>query len=87
MLTAEQRSLRASIAANTRWSRENPGPTIARANAGRLAKYEREVRADAEANGEHLTDDELARRVRNAITADMRRLALKSSKARARRAD
>lgn len=44
-LTPEQRSLRASIAAFTRWARENPAASAARALAGLLERFRREVLA------------------------------------------
>lgn len=40
MLTPEQRTLRASIAAHTRWSREDPAANAARGQAGLLARVE-----------------------------------------------
>ena len=45
-LTPEQRSLRARIAANTRWSREDPAATAARGQAGLLAKFVDQVDPD-----------------------------------------
>ena len=80
-LTPEQRRLRASIAANDRWSRENPAATAARGQAGLLTKFEREAR-QAEPG---LTEAEYARRAQAAHRAHMGRLALASSKARAAR--
>jgi hypothetical protein len=77
-LTPAQRSLRASIAANTRWSREDPAANAARGQAGLLARFEREARAaDPDA-----PDAEIARRTEAAHRAHMQRLALASSKAR-----
>ncbi len=43
-LTPEQRHLRAQIAANTRWSREDLAANVARGQAGLLARFEREAR-------------------------------------------
>jgi hypothetical protein len=77
-LTPEQRALRASAAALTRWSREDPSANAARGQAGLLARFEREARA-AEPG---LTDTEYARRAECARRAHMARLALSSSKAR-----
>jgi hypothetical protein len=77
-LTPTQRSLRAQIAANTRWSKEDPAANAARGQAGLLAKFEREAR-DAEPG---LTDAEYVRRAQAAHRAHMQRLALASSKAR-----
>lgn len=44
-LTPEQRSLRASIAVFTRWARENSAANAARAQAGLLERFRREVLA------------------------------------------
>jgi hypothetical protein len=76
-LTPAQRKLRAQIAANSRWSRENPAPTAARGQAGLLARFEREVDPDGT-----LEPAERARRAEAARKAHMQRLALASSKAR-----
>jgi hypothetical protein len=82
LLTPQQRTLRASIAANTRWSRENPAANAARGQAGLLARFEREAReADPSAS-----DAEIARRAEAAHRAHMQRLALASSRARSRQA-
>lgn len=81
-LTKAQRSLRASIAANTRWSREDPAANAARGQAGLLAKFEAEIRAA----DPDLPDAEVARRATSARRAHMQRLALASSKARRARA-
>ena len=81
-LTREQRSIRAAIAANTRWSREDPAATAARGQAGLLARFDREVRETAPG----LSEAEYERRGASAYKAHMGRLALASSKARARRA-
>lgn len=79
-LTPAQRRLRAQIAANTRWSRENPAPTGPRGQAGLLARFEREVDPDNE-----LSPAERFRRAEAARRAHMQRLALASAKARAAR--
>ena len=80
-LTPEQRTLRAQIAANTRWSKENPTANAVRGQAGLLARFEREARAaDPTA-----PDAEIARRAERARQAHMQRLALASSRARAAR--
>jgi hypothetical protein len=81
-LTREQRSIRASIAAHTRWSREDPAANAARGQAGLLARFGREVREAAPG----LSEAEYERRAQNAYRAHMGRLALASSKTRARRA-
>jgi hypothetical protein len=81
-LTPAQRILRAQIAANTRWSQENPAANAARGQAGLLAKFEREIRAADPT----LPDAEVARRAESARRAHMGKLALASTKARARKA-
>jgi hypothetical protein len=81
-LTPQQRTLRASIAAHARWSREDPSENAARGQAGLLAKFDREAR-EAEPG---LTEAEYVRRAQSAYRAHMGRLALASSKPRARKA-
>lgn len=80
-LTPEPRRIRASIAAHTRWSREDPAANAARGQAGLLARFEREILAADPT----LPDAEVARRAEAARKAHMGRLALASSKARAAR--
>lgn len=79
-LTPAQRSMRASIAASARWSREDPTTAAERGQAGLAAKFEREAR-EAEPG---LADAEYARRAECARRAHMQRLALASSRARSR---
>ncbi len=77
-LTPTERSLRASIAANTRWSK--PGAReahSAKTRAAQLERYEKQVDPTGE-----LDAAERALLAENALRADMQRLALKSSKAR-----
>lgn len=81
-LTPEQRRLRAQIAANTRWSREDPAVNAVRAQAGLTARFEREVDPDGT-----LPPAERARRVEAARKAHFQRLALKSAQARQRNRD
>jgi hypothetical protein len=76
--TESQRHLRASIAANARWSTEDPAANAARGQAGLLARFEREAR-EAEPG---LPGAEYARRAESARKAHMARLAFASSKAR-----
>jgi hypothetical protein len=80
LLTPEQRSMRARIAANTRWSRESGKANAVRAQSGLRARFEREVDPDSQ-----LAPVERQRRADAAYRAHMTRLALKSSKARASR--
>ena len=80
-LTREQRTLRARVAAHARWSKEDPAANAARGQAGLLARFEREVDPDGS-----LPPAERERRAQSAYRAHMGRLALASSKARARRA-
>lgn len=78
--TPEQRRLSAQIAANTRWSREDPAHNAQRGQTGLLAKFAREVDPNNE-----LTEAERTRRAKAAHRAHMQRLALTSAKARAAR--
>jgi hypothetical protein len=80
-LTPQQRSLRASIAANTRWSREDPKVALAQVREGSRRKWLNEVDPDRV-----LPEQERNRRAEAAMRAHMQRLALLSSKARARTA-
>jgi hypothetical protein len=79
--TESQRHLRASIAANARWSTEDPAANAARGQAGLLARFEREAR-EAEPG---LPGAEYARRAESARKAHMARLAFASSKVRGAR--
>ena len=78
MLTPAQRSIRARIAANTRWSAEDGRANAQRAQAGLRAKFVREIRE----RFPELSPAEIERRADSAFRAHMQRLALKSSKAR-----
>ena len=80
-LTETQLHLRASKAAYTRWSKEDPAAQATRGQAGLLAKFEREARKHEPG----LTDAEYARRAESARKAHMAGLALASSKARGAR--
>lgn len=77
-LTPEQRSARARIAALARWSKEDPAANAARAQAGLLQKFRREVVADDPS----VTEPELTRRAECRRRLHMQRLAYRSSKAR-----
>jgi hypothetical protein len=79
-LPPAQRKLRAQIAANTRWSREDPAPAAARGQAGLQASFEKQVDPDGT-----LEPAERARRAECARKAHMQRLALASAKARSAR--
>lgn len=79
-MTPEQRRLRSSAAALTRWSREDPAPAMAKAREGRLTKLEDQLDPDRV-----LSKAERRRRAKAALRADMKRLALRSSRARAAR--
>jgi hypothetical protein len=80
-LTPAQRTQRAKITANTRWSREDSRPTALRAQAGLLAKFLAQVDVDSPG----LPEAERQRRAVAARRAHMIKLAFQSSKARARR--
>lgn len=77
MLSPGQRTQRASIAALTRWSREDPAAGAVRGQAGLLAKFERQV----DPRGE-LTPTERQRRAVCARRAHMQRLAFDREKNR-----
>lgn len=79
-LTPEQRSMRARLAALTRWSREDPQPAARRGQDGLLNKFRREVAAECPGLGEA----ELTRRAEARRRAHMTRLAFRSARARAR---
>lgn len=79
-LTPAERTLRAKIAANTRWAKATSEERRAHGERGSrdlLAKFEREV--DPEGT---LDPEERRKRAVNARNAHMARLALKSAKAR-----
>jgi hypothetical protein len=80
-LSPEQRRLRAQIAANSRWSREDPRVGTARARAAWYRRFLDEVDPDR-----ILPPTERERRAQAALRAEMQRLALRSSKARAAKA-
>lgn len=81
-LSPEQRSLRASIAAHAMHARNDGHEITAAARAGFLARFLREV--DERTPG--LPEAERLRRAEHLMRAHMARLALKSSRARAKRA-
>lgn len=76
-LSPQQRSLRAQIAANSRWSKEDPKEGTKPARAGYERRFEREVDPDGT-----LPEVERKRRAAAAMRAHMQRLALASSRAR-----
>ena len=80
-LTPTQRTMRARIAANTRWSQESPTATAARGQAGLMAKFVDQVDPDRV-----LPEAERNRRAEAARRAHMQKLAFASSKARTGRA-
>lgn len=79
-LSEEQRAMRASIAANTRWSAEDPRPAMERVREGRMRRYRERVDPDGV-----LSEIERERRAQALLRADMARLALRSSRVRAAR--
>jgi hypothetical protein len=80
-LTPEQRSLRASIAAHSKWATTDPTEGTAAARAAFLDRFER----DADPDGV-LDPQERARRAGHLRKAYFQALALKSSRARQRKA-
>jgi hypothetical protein len=81
-LSPEQRSLRASIAAHAMHGQNDSHETTAVARAGFIAKFLREV--DEGTPG--LPEAERLRRAEHLLRAHMKRLALASSRARAKKA-
>lgn len=81
-LSPRERSLRATLAAHTRWAQEDPKAAMANVRAGLTAKFERQV--DAEFPG--LAPDERARRVESLRRAHMAKMSLASAAARRARA-
>ena len=79
-LTPEQRSQAARAAALARWSREDPRPTVMRANAALMKRFLDEVDPHRT-----LPEDERVRRAECAKKAYFTRLSLASSKARSAR--
>lgn len=80
-MTPAERRLRAQIAANTRWSREDPAVNAARGQAGLWDRFMREADPDGT-----LAPGERHRRAAAAYKAHFQRLAFASAKARAARA-
>lgn len=79
-LTPAERSLRASIAAHTRWAnadRAERQRLADKGQAGLLRRFADQIDPEHE-----LASDERDRRARNALTAHMKRLALRSAKVR-----
>jgi hypothetical protein len=83
MLTPAQRSIRARIAANSRWAAEDGKANAQRAQAGLRAKFVRDTRE----RFPDLSDADIERRAESAYRAHMQRLSLRSSKARGAEAD
>ena len=81
-LSPEQRSLRASIGAHAMHGKYDSREITANARAARFKKYLDQV--DEETPG--LPESERLRRAEHLLRADMKKLALRSSRARARRA-
>ena len=80
-LTPEQRSLQARLAAHVLHATHDPSELVAAAHqAAHVTRYEKIVDPDGT-----LTADERARRVEHLRRAEMTRLALASSRARAER--
>lgn len=83
-MTPEARRQRARIAILSRYSRSAPDTTAATAAAE--ARFAKQVRQEAAAAGEALTDAEVARRAAYRRELFYTRLAYKSAKARSERA-
>lgn len=76
-LSPSERSLRAQIAANTRWANTDRRQASEDARRKRLTHFENVVDPDGT-----LAPAERIQRAENAMRAEMQRLALKSAKAR-----
>jgi hypothetical protein len=76
-LTPEQRSMRARLAAQSRWSKSDAREGTSKARASFLARFEREVDPDGT-----LPPAERARRAEAALKAHMTRMAMRSSTGR-----
>lgn len=76
-MTPSERSLRAQVAANTRWAKADRTQASHDARRRQLERFERLVDPDGT-----LDPAERAERADNARKAEMQRLALKSAKAR-----
>jgi hypothetical protein len=79
-LTPAERSLRASLAAHTRWANTSTAERLRQADRGHaalLAKFATEVDPDGA-----MTPEERDKLARNRYAAHMKRLALASSRAR-----
>jgi hypothetical protein len=70
------------MAAHEKWSRHDPKEGTSAARAAWRGRFERQVRDEATARGEELTEQEVARRAESALKAHMTRLAYRSAKAR-----
>lgn len=80
MDTPAQRSLRARLAAHTRWAHEDRREGTAKARAAFLSRFELEVDPEG-----LLSDQERRRRAESLRKAYFTRLALKSARARSQR--
>jgi hypothetical protein len=67
------------LAANKRWSKQDPHPFMEKVRAGQTVKWEEEVREEAEGP---LSEREIARRVESKRRAHLNRLTLASLAAR-----
>jgi hypothetical protein len=79
-LSPEQRSLRASIAAHSRWAKEDPKVALVPLRDAFMNSFRDQVDPDRT-----LPQEERERRAYAALRAHMAKLALASSKARAKR--
>ena len=77
MLSPSERSMRAQIAANTRWSKEDPAQQVAVLRRGFFQKFLDQV----DPNGV-LPEAERVRRAESAMRAHMLKLSFKAAKAR-----
>jgi hypothetical protein len=78
-LSSQERTLRASIGALSRWSKEDPKPALEHVRSAFYRRFEDQVDPEGK-----LDPAERSVRARRALRAHMAKLALKSAKARAK---
>ena len=86
MLSAAERRLRASIAAHTKHGLYDPVESTQPARAAWNETFVLQAFEAAQAAGEELSEAELSRRAESLRRAHMKRLAVRSARARARKA-
>lgn len=77
--------LRAQKAARERWAKEDPRPAMRKVRDGFRERLREDVRDQARQRGEHLSEDEVARRAERKRKAHMDGMTLRSKSVRADR--